>query len=221
MIKYLLRMNIRMKILISMIIIVCFSVLSTTFIASAMISKILQNKVVLYNQLLVNKTLENVEYNLLDIKELSKNIFLDVEILEILNIANEKGELTRSSQDKLDSLIKKYQFTKSYITDISIFNEKSETLYNFGYDYKNNFFDQNWYKDYFKVSTDIYFSGIHESIIRGTGSAGIETFTFFKKIYDLVDPSLYLGTLSIELDARIISNSMTQLNSNNKWMTYI
>lgn len=222
MLKHLMRqLSIQKKILISFIIIVCFSVLCTTFIASFMLSKILEDKVVLYNQQIVNKTLENIEYYLFDIKELSKNIFLDEDILNFLNYMNKNNKLTRDLQDKLDDSIKMYQFMKSYITDISIFNEKNETLYNFGYDYKSTFFDQSWYKNYFKVSTDMYFSDKHESIIRGTGVEGIETFTFFKKIYDTVDPSLYLGTLSIELNANVISNSMTQLNSKNEWKTFI
>jgi len=216
-----LHMNIRQKIQYSFILIVCFSITVATYVASSTITGILEKNIMVYSQQLVNKTLENTEYYLTDIEELSKNISLDEQVTAILNDIRQNEDAVPDRQEELDTIIKKYQFLKHYITDISLFNEKTECMYNSAYDYKNSFFTQDWYTDYFKVSYDEYISGRHDSIIRGTGVAGTETFTFFKKIYDPIDPSVYLATMAIEMDTRILTESNVQIESNDRWATFI
>ncbi|RKP51357.1 sensor histidine kinase [Cohnella endophytica] len=213
-------LTINRKILIGFLAVICICVAAITTIAYEQISRIVENKISLYNQQVVNKSLDNVEFYLQDVAELAKNISVDDQILDDIHTikANEQDSKTRQL---LDNAVKKYQFLKSYITDISLFEENDRIVYSFDYDYKNVFFQDEWYKSYEQSSGDSYFSSIHTSIIRGTSLEGIETLTYIKKAYDLADPTQYLFTVAIEMDAKILNNALRQLDSSDDWGTVV
>jgi len=213
-------LTIHRKILIGFLTVICICVASITTIAYRQISTIVENKISLYNQQVVNKSLDNVEFYLQDVGELAKNISVDDLVLDNIHAIQVNVQDNKARQ-LLDNTVKKYQFLKSYITDISLFEEDHQVVYSFDYDYKNVFFDDQWYKTYRSTSGDSYFSGIHTSIIRGTSLEGIQTFTYVKKVYDLADPTQYLFTLSIEMDAKILNNALRQLDSSDNWGTVV
>jgi two-component system sensor histidine kinase YesM len=213
-------LTIHRKILIGFLTVICICVAAITTIAYQQISRIVENKVSLYNQQIVNKSLDNVEFYLQDAAELAKNISVDDQILNGITTIRTNEQDSKARQD-LDNAVKRYQFLKSYITDITLLEENESIIYSFDYDYKNVFFQDPWYQSYKSSSGDTYFSDIHASIIRGTSVEGIHTLTFVKKVYDLADPTQYLFTIAIEMDAKILNNALRQLDSSDNWGTVV
>ncbi|WP_256759755.1 sensor histidine kinase [Cohnella sp. WQ 127256] len=215
--------SIFVKILTWFLIIICMCITTTITIAYYQIDRVIENKVSLSNRQLVSKTLENIDYYLLDIMELSKNIAVDDQILNSVRELQQQSQSSVSSTTSfpLDGSMKKYQYLKSYITDISAFNAQELTYYTQNYDYKKSIFNESWYAIYNELASDSYFSEVHPSVIHGTSLDGIQTFTYFKKIYDIADPTRYMYTLAIELDLRVMTNAIKQLGSDEQWSTLV
>lgn len=209
---HLFRMNIRKKIQLGFVIIIGLCVLLTLSFAYLELSRVVNTNVKTYSQQVADKTMQNIEYYLQDVNELARNMILDEQIVGLL------GDMPRSgtnpdAQRRLDAVVKKYQYLQSYITDISILDERNKTFLNFDYDYKNTPFAEQWYIEYANFPSERYFTGLHPSIIRGSNVRSIDGFTYMARIYDLADPTQYLGTLAIELDAIIFMQAVRQSNS--------
>lgn len=209
---HLFRMKIRKKIQLGFVIIIGLCVLLTLSFAYLELSRVVNTNVKTYSQQVADKTMQNIEYYLQDVNELARNMILDEQIVGLL------GDMPRSgtnpdAQRRLDAVVKKYQYLQSYITDISILDERNKTFLNFDYDYKNTPFAEQWYIEYANFPSERYFTGLHPSIIRGSNVRSIDGFTYMARIYDLADPTQYLGTLAIELDANIFMQAVRQSNS--------
>ena len=216
------RMNIRKKIQLGFVVVIGLCVVLTLSFAYLELSRVVNANVATYSQQVADKTMQNIEYYLQDVNELARNMILDEQIVGLL------GDMPRSgtnpdAQRGLDAVVKKYQYLQSYITDISILDERNETFLNFDYDYKNAPFAEQWYLEYANFPSERYFTGLHPSIIRGSNLRSIDGFTYLARIYDLADPTRYLGTLAIELDAGVITQAVRQSNGGEEteWSTVV
>jgi two-component system, sensor histidine kinase YesM len=221
--RFIAGLKIRQKIFLSFLLLISFCLFTTLYMTSTRVSDVIRDKTVNYSFQLVSKTMENIEYYLLDTRYLAKNIALDEQVnhkvLELL----EQNSADYRSKEQLDSILNKYKYLKTYITDITLVNDNGDgsAIYNSVYDDKYSIAEQNWYGHFRESEAESLFSNVHKSIVRDTTMSSLDTFTYFQKVYDPQNPTRYLYTIAIELDARVIGDALAQVNSNPGWINKV
>lgn len=221
--RFIAGLGIRQKIFVSFLLLISFCLFTTMYLISTRVSDVIRDKTVNYSLQLVNKTMENIEYYLLDTQYLAKNIALDEQVNQKVIELSEKTTVDNRSRVQLDSMLNKYKYLKTYITDITLVNdnENGSIIYNAVYDDKYPIAEQNWYRQFRESSAESLFSKVHKSIVRDTTMSSLDTFTYLLKVYDPLRPTRYLYTISIELDLRVIDDALAQLNSNEGWINRV
>jgi two-component system sensor histidine kinase YesM len=221
--RFIAGLGIRQKIFVSFLLLISFCLFTTMYLISTRVSDVIRDKTVNYSLQLVNKTMENIEYYLLDTQYLAKNIALDEQVNQKVIELSEKTTVDNRSRVQLDSMLNKYKYLKTYITDITLVNdnENGSIIYNAVYDDKYPIAEQNWYRQFRESSAESLFSKVHKSIVRDTTMSSLDTFTYLLKVYDPQRPTRYLYTISIELDSRVIDDALSQLNSNEGWINRV
>lgn len=221
--RFIAGLGIRKKIFVSFLLLISFCLFTTMYLISTRVSDVIRDKTVNYSLQLVNKTMENIEYYLLDTQYLAKNIALDEQVNQKVIELSEKTTVDHRSRVQLDSMLNKYKYLKTYITDITLVNdnENGSIIYNAVYDDKYPIAEQNWYWQFRESSAESLFSNVHKSIVRDTTMSSLDTFTYLLKVYDPQRPTRYLYTIAIELDSRVIDDALAQLNSNEGWINRV
>ncbi|MBD0378543.1 cache domain-containing sensor histidine kinase [Paenibacillus sedimenti] len=217
-------LKIRQKIFISFMLLISFCLFTTLYMTSTRVTDVIRDKTINYSRQLVSKTMENIEYYLLDTRYMAKNIALDEQVNhKVLELSEQKAAADYRSKGQLDALLNKYKYLKTYITDITLVDDNGSGLgiYNLAYDDKYPIAEQAWYQHFRNSGAESMFSGVHKSIVRDTSMSSLDTFTFFQKVYDAERPTRYLYTIAIELDARVISDALAQVNSNQGWINRV
>ncbi|KRE69748.1 sensor histidine kinase [Paenibacillus sp. Soil750] len=222
--KWIAGLKIRQKIFVSFMLLISFCLLTTLYITSTRVREVIRNKTINYSLQLVSKTMENIEYYLLDTRYLAKNIALDEQVNhKVLELSEQKAAVDYRTQGQLGVLLNKYKYLKTYITDITLVddNGRGSEIYNLAYDNKYHIAEQTWYQHFWNSGAEWMFSDLHKSIVRDTSMSSLDTFTFFQKVYDAERPTRYLYTIAIELDARVISGALAQVNFNQGWINRV
>ncbi|WP_219641704.1 sensor histidine kinase [Cohnella sp. CFH 77786] len=222
--RFMAGLKIRQKIFVSFLLLISFCLFTTLYVTSTRVSEVIRDKTVNYSLQLVSKTMENIEYYLIDTKYLAKNIALDEQVnLKVTELLKPKSADYRS-KEQLDTVLNKYKYLKTYITDITLVNDNGNgsVIYNSVYDDKYSIAEQSWYEHFKESGADSLFTEVHKSIVRDTTmGSSLDTFTYFQKVYDPQRPTRYLYTIAIELDARVIGDALAQVNSNQGWINRV